>query len=127
KEKEITIQLDSVVKAGFTIQPVVNNYGPTQFNISNSSSGVTKFNWTFENGQPATSTDKNPQVQFTNPGLYRVKLQVSNDRGEKDTISRTVTVLPALDNATFDITPSFDDDDYEAPFVAKLENHTTSA
>lgn len=127
KEKEITIQLDSVVDAAFTIQPVINNYGPTQFAINNQSAGVTKYQWTFENGEPATSTDKEPQVYFNTPGIYRVWLQAQNDRGEKDTISKMVTVLPALENASFEIKPSFEDDDYEAPLTAKLDNHTTSA
>ena len=35
------------------------------------------------------------------PGQYEVKLQVANSRGEKQTISKTVTVLPALDKAEF--------------------------
>jgi surface-anchored protein len=38
-----------------------------------------------------------------------------------------VSVLPALEKAEFDIVPSFDDEDYEAPLLATLENHTTSA
>lgn len=127
EEKEITIQLDSVVSAGFDIQPVTNNYGPTQFVITNKSAGVTTYNWTFENGQPASSTDKNPTVQYNSPGEYEVKLQAVNERGEKQTVSKKVTVLPALENASFDIAPSFDDDDFEAPLTAKLENHTTNA
>lgn len=127
KEKEIIIQLDSAVNAAFTIQPVINNYGPTQFNITNQSAGVTKFHWTFGNGQPASSSEKQPVVQYNEPGEHRVLLQVENDRGEKDTISQMITVLPALEKAEFDIIPSFDDDDYEAPFKAKLDNHTISA
>jgi PKD repeat protein len=127
KEKEIVIQLDSVVDAAFNIEPVINNYGPTQFAINNQSAGVTKFQWTLENGQPATSTEKNPVVNYSTPGSYRVKLQVENDRGEKDTVSKMITVLPSLDKAEFDIIPSFDDDDYEAPLIAKLDNHTISA
>src|SRR5690606_11077619 len=34
--------------------------------------------------------------------------------------------LPTL-SADFDIIPSFDDDDYEAPFTASLQSHTTGA
>ena len=60
KEKEITIQLDSVVKADFDIAPVINNYGATEFKVTNKSSGTTIYNWTFENGSPASSTDKSP-------------------------------------------------------------------
>jgi PKD repeat protein len=127
QEKEIIIQLDSVVDAAFSIQPVINNFGPTQFVISNQSSGVTKFTWSFENGQPNSSIQKDPTVQYDLPGTYRISLQVENERGEKDTISKFISVLPALEKAEFNIAASFDDDDYEAPFTAKLENHTSSA
>lgn len=127
KEKEITIELDSPVTAGFDIQPVINNYGPTQFTITNKSAGVNTYTWSFENGSPASSSDKNPTVQYNTPGQYEVKLQVANTRGEKQTVSKKVTVLPGLDKAAFDIVPSFDDEDYEAPLIAKLDNHTISA
>lgn len=127
KEKEITIQLDSPVTAGFDIQPVINNFGPTQFTITNKSAGVNAYSWSFENGSPLSSSERNPTVQYNTPGQYEVKLQVANSRGEKQTVSKKVTVLPALDKAAFDIVPSFDDDDYEAPLTAKLDNHTTSA
>lgn len=126
KEKEITIVLDSIVKADFDIAPVVNNYGPTEFIITNKSGGANQFNWSFANGSPTSSIEKEPKVSFTNPGEYEVKLQVSNERGEKNSVTKTVKVLPAL-MADFDITPSFDDDDYEAPLTAVLQNHTTNA
>lgn len=127
KGKEITIELDSLMTAGFDIQPVINNYGPTQFTITNRSAGADTYNWSFENGTPASSTEKEPLVQYNTPGQYEIKLQVANSRGEKQTVSKTVTVLPALYKADFDIVPSFDDEDYEAPLVAKLENHTSNA
>lgn len=127
KEKVITINLDSLVTAGFDIQPVVNNYGPTQFTITNKSAGVSNYNWSFENGVPATSNERNPTVQFNTPGQYEIKLLATNTRGEKQTVSKKVTVLAGLEKAEFEIVPSFDDEDYEAPLTATLENHTTSA
>jgi PKD repeat protein len=127
KEKEITIQLDSVVKADFDITPVINNYGATEFKITNKSAGTTKYNWTFEGGTPAASTEKAPSVNYTTAGEYAVKLEATNERGEKNILSKTIKVLRALSTPDFDIAPSFEDDDYEAPLTAKLENHTTSS
>ncbi|MCB2220736.1 MAG: T9SS type A sorting domain-containing protein [Bacteroidetes bacterium] len=43
--------------------------------------------WTFEGGDPATSTDQNPVVAYTNEGQYDVTLEVSNGSG-----SNTVTM-----------------------------------
>ena len=126
KEKEITILLDSTVQADFEITPVINNYGSTEFAISNNSTGSTRFKWTFVGGTPSTSTEREPMVKYENVGDYEVALEVSNERGEKNMIKKMVSVRPAL-SADFDIVPFFDDDDYEAPFTAYLQNQTTSA
>lgn len=40
--------------------------------------GITEWNWTFEGGDPATSTDQNPTVYFGTPGTYDVSLTVSD-------------------------------------------------
>lgn len=127
KEKEITISLDLVVKANFDVAPVINNYGATEFKITNTSAGTTKYKWTFDKGIPASSTEASPSVNYTEAGEYTIQLEATNDRGEKNSISKTVKVLPALSDTGFDIVPSFDDDDYEAPLTAKLQNHTQSA
>lgn len=44
-----------------------------------SSGNVAGWSWTFEGGTPATSTDQNPEVTYTKPGKYRVKMIASND------------------------------------------------
>ncbi len=38
--------------------------------------------WTFEGGEPQTSTEKNPHVTYNTPGDYDVGLTISNGRGE---------------------------------------------
>ncbi|MBK9734555.1 MAG: PKD domain-containing protein [Saprospiraceae bacterium] len=42
---------------------------------------ATAWTWTFENGIPATSTEKNPVVVWTENGSYDVKLVVTTDLG----------------------------------------------
>ena len=41
----------------------------------------TSWNWTFQNGTPATSTDSMPTVTYNTPGLFNVSLSVSNTSG----------------------------------------------
>ena len=127
-EKETTILLDSIPKASFDITPVINNYGPTDFKITNKSDGgAVKFNWLFTGATPSSSNLRNPaDIRITVPGDYRVFLEATNDRGRKDTISKMIKVLPGL-TAGFDIVPSFDDEDYEAPLLATLQNKSLSA
>ena len=60
---------------------------PQQFNctgqpvsIQNTSENATFFEWTFENGNPATSTAETPFVIFDTPGVYAVSLIASNSQ-----------------------------------------------
>lgn len=63
------------------------------------------WSWSFPGGTPASSTDQNPTVQYSNAGLYSVSLTVSNANGSSTiTKSSYVNVHPT----TADITvPSF--------------------
>lgn len=128
KEKTITILLDTVPKASFSAVPAINNVSPAEWDFAFTGEGASQYNWKFDKGMPSASADKNPKgVSYTSPGDYRISLEIKNARGRVDTISRIITVLPPL-NASFDIVPSFEDeDDYEAPLTATLDNHTTSA
>lgn len=52
----------------------------TSIDFVNESTGIpSSFQWTFEGGNPASSTDANPQnIQYQNPGTYDVTLTVTN-------------------------------------------------
>ncbi len=53
------------------------------------SAGIpTGWQWTFNGGTPPTSTSQNPTVTYTTPGLYTVKLRVSNSFGS-DSLTKT--------------------------------------
>src|SRR5690606_23740646 len=61
--------------------------------------------WELEGGNPAVSTDQNPVVQYTVPGIYNVTLTVSNSAGtDSDTLVDTITVVNCpMPNAQFDV------------------------
>lgn len=46
----------------------------------------TNWNWTFDGGNPASSTEQNPTVIYENNGVFNVTLEVGNDNG-----SQTIT------------------------------------
>jgi PKD repeat protein len=56
----------------------------------------TAWQWTFEGGDPATSSEQNPSVTYTVPGTYSVSLQATNIYGS-NTSSQTgyVTIIGA--------------------------------
>jgi len=45
--------------------------------------GIENWEWTFEGGSPATSTESNPTILYETPGEYSVTLTVSNSQGEQ--------------------------------------------
>ena len=67
-------------------------------NFSDLSSGmVTTWNWTFEGGNPATSSAQNPSVIYNTPGKYDVTLQVSNGTNNN---TKTITDMITVDDCT---------------------------
>lgn len=75
------------------VETVICPGGSVQFeNLSSPS--ATSWDWTFEGGIPATSTDENPVVVYSNPGKYFVTLTVVNQSGQ-GTITKNefITVL----------------------------------
>lgn len=64
----------------------------------NSIKNPTTWAWTFAGGIPATSTAQNPTVTYANPGVYDVRLIVSNAMGA-DTLDRIGYITVALPTA----------------------------
>lgn len=63
-------------------------------NFTDLSTGATSWNWTFEGGTPATSTDQNPSVVYSAEGTYDVTLEVSNGSATNSTtITDYITVV----------------------------------
>ncbi len=48
--------------------------------------------WTFEGGNPSTSSEQNPQVVYENPGTFSVSLKVSNQDGA-DSLTKSAYIL----------------------------------
>ena len=61
-----------------------------------SAGNVTSWNWTFEGGEPATSTEQNPVVTYNHAGTYAVTLTVG-DGTATDTKSRDAYVIVHAD------------------------------
>jgi PKD repeat protein len=58
--------------------------------------------WTFEGGNPATSTDQKPAVTYSTPGRYKVKLAISNaTRSSEKEIEQYILVVPGDGLAAF--------------------------
>lgn len=49
-----------------------------------STGGPSRWEWTFEGGNPATSTERNPKVKFETAGSYDVSLKVMRESSENE-------------------------------------------
>lgn len=98
-----------------------NHTTPLTVVIENNSKNAGNFLWTFEGGEPATSTKKAPgPVLFTEPGEHKVTLEAWND-GHRDIETYTVRV----DNAvTASFTATAETNNY-APAQFTIENKST--
>ncbi len=74
--------------------------GAVTFTNTSTGIGPLTYRWTFGDGSPA-STSPNPSHLYTTPGVYAVKLVVTDGRGCKDsiTVPNYITVSPL--NAAF--------------------------
>ena len=67
------------LRADFSANDTIITTGSSvQFSDNSIGLRATNWLWTFEGGTPATSTQQNPVVQFTNPGRHTVTLKVLN-------------------------------------------------
>ena len=79
-EREIGV--GGVPTANFQVMGSPSGCAPFEVQFENTSDGVVQsIEWTFEGGSPSTSTEENPIVTYTEPGLYDVTLIVENGVG----------------------------------------------
>lgn len=67
--------------AAFSASATTINEGESITFSDESTHSPTSWNWTFEGGTPATSTDQTPEVTYPTAGVYEVTLEVSNASG----------------------------------------------
>ncbi|HEX5111966.1 MAG TPA: PKD domain-containing protein [Saprospiraceae bacterium] len=91
--------------------------------FTNTSAGnPTSFNWTFQGGSPATSTQPNPTVTYNSPGSFDVSLTVTNTSGSNSvTYDNFIEVAPpTVSDFTFFV------NGLEATFSNQSQNSTSS-
>ena len=123
QSKEITLRILGTVTPDFETSIAINNISPVNVTVTNKTQGGTAYHWKFPDGEPASFDGYDPpSVMYTAPGDHILTLVIENGT-EIDSISKSITVSPAL-VADFAIEPSFQDEDYEAPPTATLASTT---
>lgn len=84
---------DNGPDAFFTASTININTGQTIFFTDESCGFPDTWEWTFEGGQPTTSSEQNPYATFPAPGEYTVTLIASNDT-DSSSYNITINVNP---------------------------------
>jgi PKD repeat protein len=87
--------------ASFSADPLEGCTPLTVAFSDNSSENTTAWNWTFTGGTPSSSTEQNPVVEYTSPGVYSVELEVSNSEGSDQVSQLDIIMVADLPNASF--------------------------
>lgn len=95
--------------ADFTASAYVISKGES-VDFTNASFGqnIVSYEWTFEGGEPASSTVENPQnIAYNETGVFDVSLTITNNDGESSTILREdlieVNLTYLIQNGTFEL------------------------
>lgn len=82
--------------------------GPLTVSLSNQSLRASTFEWLFPGGNPSSSNEANPNVQYSDPGTYTITLYASDEEGNIDTLVRE-SIVEVLDcgNAICDTLSNF--------------------
>lgn len=83
-----TAAFAQVPTANFNAVPTVVCQGSNVSFFDASTGNPTAWSWSFPGGTPATSTNPNPTITYTTPGVYNVTLTVSNVNGS-NTLTQT--------------------------------------
>ena len=92
------------VNADFTVNATSIEAGEILSFSDQSTGNPVSWTWTFDGGNPATSTDQNPTVQYPSEGTYDVILSVNNSNtNDTETKAGYITVTARTIPDEFDI------------------------
>ncbi|MER3328502.1 MAG: T9SS type A sorting domain-containing protein, partial [Candidatus Kapaibacterium sp.] len=80
-----------------------------------------KWEWTFEGGTPATSTQKNPNILYSTPGNYMVTLVATNDDGSSEESTMQIRVVSETESSVGESKENLDLFVYPNPTSDRLE------
>lgn len=125
KLSQQSIRVDSALLLNFGYEIAINDIAPAVVSLRNLSKGGSHYEWTFEGGEPGSSTSAySSAVTFKDGGEHKIRLRVFNGSRYEE-LSKSFTLQTSM-HADFSYTPSAVDQDWEAPLTLTTKNLTTS-
>lgn len=95
-QKDTVLNLEPELSSKFSLvkkSTLFENEVPINFNLKNDSQGAISYKWTMDGANPGASKDKEPVINYTEPGVYKIILETSNGKVTK--VSETEIELQA--------------------------------
>lgn len=114
KTDYLTVLPPSNLNADFSASSTVITAGDSVTFTDLSSGSPVSWNWSFEEGNPAASSEQNPVVYYSLPGTYEVSLTVNDGvSSDKESKSAFITVNPISDSKLLNLVA-------EIPYTDKI-------
>lgn len=103
---------------------------PVKLFIQNHTQNAISYQWSFPGGSPSSSTDENPQVIYSQPGVYIITLVASNGKTTQ-TLQKQVTIHPdsgiyVLENVKLGVNYAHNTNSIGAFYSTKLRKSFTA-
>jgi len=99
-----TISISLAPNPSFAITGSAEGCAPLTIGYENTSTNSPDaYEWTFEGGTPASSTEANPSVSYNTAGVYDVTLTVSNENGANTEVFADYVIISSGPDADFDV------------------------
>lgn len=103
---------------------------PVKLHFQNESENAISYQWTFQGGNPSSSTVENPEVIYSQPGTYQITLIASNGKTSQ-TLQKQVTIFPdsgiyILENVKLGINYAHNTNTFGAFYSTKLRQSFTA-
>lgn len=97
----------------------------TTISFTNQSTNANAYTWQFAGGNPQTSTDKNPQITYSAPGVYNVSLTATGEGGSSTETKSNYIKVAQLPEAGFTASNATIDENQSIVFTNTSTNAQT--
>lgn len=103
----VVVVVNSAPTSQFTFSPVSPTiFDPINFTETSTDIDGTISSWQWDFGDGTTSVERNPSHQYSQTGTYQISLTVTDDEGEENTKTASITVVNLAPTADFSCSKS---------------------
>jgi PKD repeat protein len=107
-----------IPQVSFTTEDLQQGCAPLTVNFINQSANANSYLWVFSGGSPGSSTEENPTITYSTPGVYDVQLNATNETGTNTLVAQFYIEVDPEPSGSF----SYLSELLEVQFFSEVEN-----